>query len=324
MNFSSFKYLIKQGFKSMFANRMMSVASIGVLTACLFITGAATLLSFNVNNYATYLVGRSEIVVYLWDTEEQKLLYENPDAAPTTVTPIDADVVRTEIEKIENVKDYEFITKEQALAEVGEMLDEYNNLITDYQSGLRDNPLPASFRITVKNLLQIEETANKLNNIQGVQKIVSPNDLAIILISIKNAVNYAGIALIGILGIVSLVIVANTIRLTVFARRKEINIMKFVGATNTFIRMPFFVEGMAVGFISAVIAFALLSGSYIGFSHLLVTNLESSTSTWLTSIVTCLIPYKTLALPLFGVFAGSGILLGGIGSGMSIRKHLKV
>ncbi|MEG2769946.1 MAG: hypothetical protein RR902_03930, partial [Oscillospiraceae bacterium] len=95
MTFSSFRYLVKQGFKNMVANRLMSVASIGVLAACLFVTGAAALLSVNVNRYATYLVGRSEIIVYLWDTEEQRILAADPNAeVGDAVTPVNPDSIK--------------------------------------------------------------------------------------------------------------------------------------------------------------------------------------------------------------------------------------
>ncbi|MEG2053824.1 MAG: permease-like cell division protein FtsX, partial [Oscillospiraceae bacterium] len=279
----------------------------------------------NVNRYATYLVGRSEIIVYLWDTEEQRILAADPNAeVGDAVTPVNPDSIKAAIDQMSNIKEYEYISKEQALAEVGEMMEEYKNLLADYQNGVRENPVPANFRIKVDNLSEIEQTALSLQALPGVQKVTSPNDLAIILLSVKSAVNYAGWGLVAVLALVGLVIVSNTIRLTVFARRKEINIMKFVGATNTFIRMPFFVEGMAVGFIAAIIAFSLLSGGYVGLITLLTENLAGTTNTWLSSVVPCIMPFGEVWYYMLGIFSASGIVMGGLGSALSIHNHLKV
>lgn len=325
MTFSGIKYLIKQGLKSMRANRMMTVASIGVLTACLFVTGAAALLSLNVNSCAEYLVGRSEIIVYLWDTEEQANQAQNPqETPPETKTPINSEAVRAEINKLSNIKSCEFISKEQALAEVGEMLEEYKNLLQDYENGVRDNPVPANFRIKVNDLHNVRETAQQLEKLHGVQKVSSPNDLAIILLNIKAGVNYAGWGLVAVLGLVGLVVISNTIRLTVFARRKEINIMKFVGATNTFIRMPFFVEGIATGLISAALSFGLLSGGYVLVCWYLQQNTAQSNAIWLTAVKECLIPYSQIWPFMLLAVAAVGVVIGGLGSAFSVRKHLKV
>lgn len=328
MTFSSFWYLAKQGLKSMVANRMMTIASIGILTACLFVTGAATLLSLNINQYADYLVGTSETVVYLWDTKEQEAAEKALAAglelpAAETETPYDPEAVKSQLLQIGNIQSYVFVTKEEALKETYSMVgEEYAGLLSDYQSGERANPIPASFRIKVKDLRQVQETAAQLRAIEGVQKVDSPNELAVALINVKDGVNYAGWGLVAILGVVGLVIIANTIRLTVFARHKEINIMKFVGATNTFIRMPFFIEGIAVGLVSALLAFALLSGGYALLMNALTEQMAGGS--WMSSLIGCMIPYKAVWAPMLGWFCLAGAGMGGLGSAFSIRRHLKV
>lgn len=328
MTFSSFWYLTKQGLKNMVANRMMTIASIGILTACLFVTGAASLLSLNLNEYANYLVGTSETVVFLWDTREQeaseKALAEGLELpAAETQTPYDPEIIKSEILKLDNIQSYVFVSKEEALEEMAGLMGEgYEVLLSDYRNGSRPSPIPAKFILKVKDLRQVQETAVQLRAIEGVQKVNSPNELAVALINVKDGVNYAGWALVGILGLVGLVIIANTIRLTVFARHKEINIMKFVGATNTFIRMPFLIEGMAVGLISALLAFALLSGGYALLMNSLTEQLSSGS--WMAGLIGCMLSYGEVWAPMLGWFCLAGAGMGGLGSAFSIRKHLKV
>lgn len=328
MTFSSFWYLTKRGLKSMVANRMMTLASIGIVTACLFVTGAATLLSANLNSYADYLVGTSETVVFLWDSREQKQVEETlaaggelPDV--TTDTPYDAQAIQQQIQALPNVASAELISKDAALDEMSTLLGEgYEGLLEDYRDGTRPNPFPVKLYLKLHDLRQVENTRNEILAIDGVQQVNSPNELAVALINVKDGVNYAGWGLVVILGFVGLVIIANTIRLTVFARHKEINIMKFVGATNAFIRLPFFVEGIAVGLISAVLAFGLLSGGYI----LLLDSLkvEMASGGWLSNILGCMIPYTLVWPYMLGGFCLAGAGLGGLGSAFSVRKHLKV
>ena len=324
MIFSSFKYLFKQCMKSMYANRMMTLSSIGVLTACLFVTGAATMLSLNVTKSAEVLVGNTEIVAYVWNSEEEKILAANPDAeigvGKTLISP---DIVQAELDKIDNISSYEYISKEQALAEADAMMEEENGLLEDMKDGTRDSVFPASFRIKVKDSTDIAQTAAQIAAIVDIEEVRAPSELAGILLSVKNTVNYVGISLIAILIVVGLVVISNTIRLTVFARRKEINIMKFVGATNAFIRMPFFMEGMTVGLISAVVAFGFLSGSYVGIMALLQESTITTTSVIMQEISN-IIPYNAIWLPLLVAFIASGIVVGSIGTAFSIRKHLNV
>ena len=154
----------------------------------------------------------------------------------------------------------------------------------------------------------------------GVDFVDSPGELAGALVSLKQAVNIAGWGLVAVLAIVSLVVISNTIRLTVFARRKEINIMKFVGATNSFIRLPFLVEGTAIGIFSALLSFGIVSGAYLG----VIEALSTQGTGWLSNLYFNLLSYQAVWPWLAGGFLISGVVIGGFGSAISIRKHLKV
>lgn len=356
MRLSSISYLTRQGWKNMVNNRLMTVASVGILTACLFITGAAVLLGLNVNNFATYLAGQNEIIVYLKDGIEQPADGTAADstaadstaadstavdstaadsaaadgtaadsaaadgtAADTQLVPVDIDAAVAVIEGIDNVESYTYVSKDEALKEAIDWMGNYASLLEGYQE---DNPMPASFRITVKNLEELDDTVAQLETIQGVEYVKSPSDMAQILVTLKKAVNWVALGLVTVLGLVCVVVIANTIRLTVFARRKEINIMKYVGATNAFIRWPFFVEGMTSGLVAGLLAFGLISLGYTELVKYMTTRTD--TFTWLNNVFYTILPYSALRSRMLLAFVGVGVVLGGIGTAGSVRKYLKV
>ncbi len=307
MKITSFGYLIAQGWRNMISNKLMTIASIGVLTACLFITGVAALLSLNVTNYVEYLSAQNTVEIYLVDelTEDQII------------------DLRVRVETLENISSCEYISKAMAIEEMKLLMGEDADLLSAYEGeGNLENPLPASLRAQVINLEFLTSTVNEIENIMGAAtyRINVPENLTQILLTIQQTVTYVGWGLVGVLGIVSVVIISNTIRLTVFSRRKEINIMKYVGATNAFIRLPFFIEGMTVGAISGILATSLVGGGY----YALLYTATSPESFWHESIVEHLLPIELLA-PYFAIgFIAFGIIIGGIGCASSIRKHLKV
>ena len=156
--------------------------------------------------------------------------------------------------------------------------------------------------------------------IEGIESVKAPNEVADILTSIKHAVAAGGFFIVALLIAVSLVIIANTIKVTVFNRRKEISIMKFVGATDLFIRLPFFVEGFLLGLLSALVAFGLL---WVGYDYLLQMIAENPSS-WIQQAYQSLLPFKEMALRLLGWFAGGGIGVGVFGSMFFVNRYLKV
>lgn len=302
MKFSNFKYLVKQGFSNFKENRLMSVASIGVVISCLFIVGVCGLLALNINSFAKFLGDQNEIVAYLYDDASQEQVDEITEFLRTN----------------DNVASYNYISKEEALEEQMSYLGEYGDLLESYQGD--NNPLPASFRCKLKNLTEIQATSDRLSQFGGVEILSTPTELAGVLITIKNAAYYGGFSVLAILVFVSIVVISNTIRLTVFARRKEINIMKFVGATNGFIRLPFIVEGILIGTIGAVVTFAILSGGY----YYLLTYMAQNATGWLATVSGVLIPYGQIWWMMLVIFLGFGWFIGAVGSAISMKRYLKV
>ena len=202
-------------------------------------------------------------------------------------------------------------------------MGEYADVLQDYEGeGNEANPLPASFRIYVTDIALLDDTVAAIQQVGGdmFYRINSPTELGDILVQMRRVVNVAGWGLVAVLGIVSVVIISNTIRLTVFARRREINIMKFVGATNAFIRMPFFVEGMTVGALAGLISTVLVGGAYFAA----LKALAQPGAMWLDEFTQCLYPFHVVILPLAGIFILFGMFIGSAGCAFSIRKHLKV
>jgi cell division transport system permease protein len=302
MKFSNFKYLVKQGFSNFKENRLMSVASIGVVISCLFIVGVCGLLALNINSFAKFLGDQNEIVAYLYDDASQEQVDEITEFLKTN----------------ENVASYNYISKEEALREQMAYLGEYGDLLESYQGD--NNPLPASFRCKLKNLTEIQATSDRLSQFGGVEILSTPTELAGVLITIKNTAYYGGFAVLAILVFVSIVVISNTIRLTVFARRKEINIMKFVGATNGFIRLPFIVEGIIIGTVASVVTFAILSGGY----WYLLSYMSNNATGWLATVSSVLIPYGQIWWIMLVIFLGFGWFIGAAGSAISMKRYLKV
>ncbi len=302
MKFSSFKYLFKQGFSSFKSNKLMSMASIGVVTSCLIIVGVCGLLAVNVNSFVSFLGSQNEVVVYVEDGFSETTINE----------------IRQSIENHENINDFVYVSKEEALEESMRLLGDYGQLLAGYEG--ENNPLPASFRCTVHKLENLDETSVFLSSIEGVEYVSSSSELVSILITIRDVTYYSGLTVLALLVLVSLVVISNTIRLTVFARRKEISIMKYVGATNMFIRLPFIVEGMLIGTISALLTFGFVSAGYL----YLYDYITVQATGWITSLSTSLILYDDIWYYILLGFLGFGCLIGSLGSSISMKKYLGV
>lgn len=302
MKWSSFKYLTGQGLHSLLRNRLMTFASVGVLTVCLIITGIAGLFTMNMNSMMSYLRSQNEMVVY-----PQEDLDEN------TLAQLDG-----QLRSISGIKELEYISKDEALQRLKKSMGEKAYLL-DVLEG-EQNPLAVNYRVVLEDVAQLNEILPQIQAIEGVQEVVAPAELSDVVVNVNNVVMYGCIGLVVVLGCVSVVVISNTIRLTVFARRKEINIMKYVGATNTFIRMPFFVEGIAVG----LIAGALSSGLVLGGYYLLLMNTNLFAGFWSSMATAVLLPMDQVWWMVLGGFLVFGSLLGSLGTATSVRKHLKV
>ena len=301
MKWSSFRYLTKQGLHNLRANRLMSLASIGVLTACLLLTGIAGLFSANVNSLVEYLGDQNETVVYL----DQGLSDEQLASVDQTLRSMPGLAAVT------------YVSQEEVLETYKGYMSEYADLFNDFEE---DNPFHANYRVVLEDLNQMDEMIAQLEQIDGVYSVSAPTQLSSVFLTIQRAVTYAGWALVAVLALVSVVVISNTIRLTVFARRKEINIMKYVGATNGFIRWPFFVEGTSVGLISGLLAAGLVIGAYA----LVVNKVGAMSGFWGPILGSCLLSVGQVWSIVLGAFLIFGVIIGSIGTATSIRKYLEV
>ena len=230
---TGFGYLAKEGFKNVWNNRIMSIASVCVLISCLVLTGAAALFSLNVDKVVESVGKSNETSVYIKDGYSQ----------------LEAVYVGKAIEKLDNVESATFLSKEDAIKQYKSTLGD--DLFAEMQGR---NKLPDSFIVVMKDLSKYDDTVAQIKKIDGVDSISNHRELAKKLTDISNLVNMICIAVVCALTIISIFIIANTIRATMYSRRFEISIMKSVGATNSFVRWPFLIEGMIIGLISAIVS----------------------------------------------------------------------
>ncbi len=301
MKASSATYLVGQGLKSIWRNRMMSFASFCIILVSLLMVGMSVLTTINLNRIIDGIEEQSEAAVTIKDdiTEEQRTELEN------------------KIKGLPNVATVTFYSKDDAWQSMKEdMSDEQQDLFR-YAD---ENPLPDTFRVTVKDIRIMADTSIQIGTFDNVDSVKSPTQFADVLVSIKNILSIIMTAVIAALIVVCLIIISNTTRASVFARRKEINIMKYVGATNTFIRIPFFIEGMVVGVFAAGAALLLTKFAYEGVYSIF----KNDMSLWSILGVDNLYPFSKMAMRVTVAYLVSGAFIGAVGTSISASKHLKV
>ncbi len=288
-----FGYLSKEGVRSVWNNRMMSAASIGVLVSCLLITGAAMLISLNVNNVVEQVGKDNQITVFLKDDIDELTAIQK---------------VGPEIRHLDNICDCEFYSKDQAITE---WESELGPLFGELQG--EENPLPNAFHVTMVDLSQYGETVKSIKSVEGVDMISDRSEVAKRLTDLNRLVTQVGLWLVAALGIVSLFIISNSVRMTMYSRRFEISIMKSVGATNHFVRTPFVIEGIVLGLISGVLASCIIAFLY----EAMMTAVK-----YIVPITE--IPYDQLAVEMTGGFILFGMVVGAVGALISIGRYLNM
>ena len=292
MKGASLSYLTKEGFRNVWVNRLMSLASITVLMACLVIIGLGAMLFFNINSLLDNIESQNVIMVYVQDGTG------------------DADVqnMETTIKKMDNVESCVFVSKEDAFKAQLEDMGSDAELLKDME-----NPLPDAFKVSVKDMTHFNETVGELRAMSNVETVRENGDVADKLVNIRQGVTIVIAGMVALLFIVSLFIIANTIRITMFSRKLEISIMKAVGATNWFIRWPFMVEGVVIGIISSLVSFGVLAGLYQGVVYVFKDMLALFTPIGFLQYA----GYILLLFMVIGMFTGS------VGSLISMGKYLK-
>ena len=295
MKISNLGYLMKEGIRGIFLHGFMSFAAVLVTVACLVIVGSFSALVYNVNIMVEDLNKTNEVLAYV----------------DSGLTDAEARSIGTRINQISNVFKADFKSREKALEE----------FVADHQEeaafgGLIASDLRHRYVITLENNELMEETVSQLEAVPGIVKVTAAFEMAEGFLTLQNVLHIASIAVIGVLLVVSLLIISNTVKLALYDRKDEISIMKMVGATNGFIRLPFVVEGFTLGMVGAMIAFFIEWSMY----NLLVNRLAEVDTLKLFSFV----PFTELLLPMVATFIAAGLFVGIVGSWTSIRKFLDV
>ena len=289
------RYYLKEGISNFFSHRLMSVAAITVIAACLLITSSFSLVAYNLGIQVADLETQSEIMLWVDET------YTRPQAQ----------ALEEEIKQVDNVETVEFIPKEESLEDYKEQMGDDAYILEGLEN---DNPLRDGYRIVMKDVSLHQETVDALEKIDGIASTTSKKEFSDKLVKMRSVVNAISYTLIAMLGAVSIFIISNTVKLAMFARREEIAIMRMVGATNHFIRSPFIVEGLVLGDIASLVAFGLewLIYDYITEGVVGSTGLME------------MVAFPQFALPLLLMMLAAGLVLGSGGSVLTIRKFLKV
>lgn len=354
MKMGSVKYLVGEGVKNTWVNRLMSLASVGVLVACMVIIGLAILISENVNKAVGNLEQQNVVMAYMKDYSWA--LYGDKDVSSdtssnsssaaassgsTTLSATsgtestsgdekadengvkqsdyivhseeEAKALCDEIAKLDNVASVTYVSPEEGLESVKKSMLEGQESYFSFLDEKNGNPMSGAAKIQMKDMSRFDETVEQIKKFDGISDIQSQSDLAEKITAIKKGIGIAGFWIIAILMVIALVIVSNTIRVTMYNRKLEISIMKAVGATDSFVRIPFVVEGMLIGVVSALIAEGLLYFCYRVATETIIGTLGTSD----------IVHYSDVAGWLLLVFIGIGIFAGVLGSVIMISKYLR-
>ena len=295
MKLNNIGYLLKEGFRSIFQHGFMSFAAICVTVACLIIVGSFSALAYNLDIMVQDLNKTSEILVYI----------------DSSLSDAEARSIGTKINLLDNVLEAKFVSREEAL----------QNFVSDHDndsafSGVQPQDLRHRYVVTLEDNTKMQQTADLLLQLPGVDKINAAYELAEGFTTIQSVLHIVSVAVIAVLLVVSLLIISNTVKLAMYDRRDEIAIMKMVGATNGFIRLPFVVEGFSLGMIGAILAFGL---EWLGYDAML-NKIGSVDALQLFNFV----PFQELLLPMVATFTAAGMFVGIVGSWTSIRKFMDV
>ncbi len=295
MKINNIGYLLKEGIRGIFLHGFMSFAAVCVTVACLIIVGSFSILAYNLDVMVTELNQTSEILVYI----------------DSDLSDAEARSVGTKINALNNVLQAKFVSREEAL----------QNFVEDHDgdsafNGVQASDLRHRYVVTLEDNTLMDQTDAQLKNIPGVAKTDAAYELAEGFTTIQQVLHIASAALIAVLLVISLLIISNTVKLAMYDRRDEISIMKMVGATNGFIRLPFIVEGFSLGMMGAVLAFGL---EWIGYDAL-VDKISQVDALQLFTFV----PFESLLVPMLIVFGAAGLFVGIVGSWTSIRKFMDV
>lgn len=300
MRISGAGYLIKQGVRNILNNNIASVATFCVLTVSLLIVGFTGLFSLNINTFISGVEDKNEVVIFIADDADQEYIEE----------------LGNKLKADENISEVIFWSKEEALEGIKADMNDAEDIF----SYIDENPLPDAYRIKIKDITQMSSTLYAINSYSHIEKVKAPFDFVNILTGLKSVITaVCGLILISLV-LVSFVMISNITRASVETRHREIAIMKFVGATDSFIKIPFFIEGLVLGILAGVFASLL---TFAGYDRL-IALLSTETTLFSAMGSSGFIPLNSFMWPLAAIYVGAGALLASAGTVVSVKKHVKV
>ncbi len=295
MKLNRYGYLIGEGFRNIFTHGFMSFASVTIIIACLIVMGSFTLLDININQIIDDIGDQNQILAYV----DEDMTAQEASAK-----------LQTKLSALDNVASVDFVSRSEARDSFMEKYDE------SLMEGIDDEVFRHRFSIQLIDLSLMDETKAEIEDVDGIVKVNAPTEFADKFISVRNVISIVSLALIVILGFVSLFIMSNTIKLATYGRREEIAIMKMVGASNSFIRCPFIVEGLVLGVVGGGLAFLAQWGLYAALEAKIVESLGIS--------FVEIVPFAQVWPFVLITFLAVGILVGAVGGVIAIRNYLKV
>ena len=299
LKYNIFSYLIGEGFRNVFKNKKSTMASLMIMCATMIIFGIFFIIGENINYFIAEIESAQGIQVYI-----------NNDANEEEIKEIGQ-----KIKELNGVNTVEFVSKEDALNQMKEKFKEKEYLLEGYE---QNNIFPASYVVTLTDLSLSGQVQKDISQLQNIKKITSRDETVTTLINLAKGVRIVTGAILILLVVISIFIISNTIKLTVHARRKEISIMKYVGATNGFIRWPFIVEGILIGIMAGMISIVLVGGAYSVIAEKMVNT------DFMQVIGMSLLKFSDMFTLIVIVYLILGIGIGALGSIISMRKYLKV
>ncbi len=301
MRASGVRYLMGKGIENIWKNRVMAFASFCVLFISLLLVGLSVLVSINISSMIGGVENKNEVIIYLQE-----------DATDMEISELYGELIR-----MDNIAEVNFYSKEEAFEDMKDNMSDYEMV---FDSLGDDNPLVDAYRVRVGDITFMEDTIDRISALPNIESIRAPMDFVNILTELRQILTVICGVIILALVIISIVIIANTTKASVFARRAEIQIMKYVGATNSFIRIPFFVEGMVTGFIAGCAAIAVTWFGYDALIGLLTRGTNVIAIFGMTSIV----QFDDVKVPVIAAYLIAGTFFGALGTVFSTRKHLNV
>ena len=298
MKYNILGYLIGEGFSNVFKNKKSTGASLIIMCATMIIFGIFLILGENINHFVDQVKSEQGFQVFI----------------KTDATQEEIDAVGEQIRAIDGVNTADFVSKEDALNSMRERLKDTKGVL----DGFDVEQFKASYMVTVTDLNNSKDIQNQILQIENVVKITSSDETVSTLIGLANGIRIVTGVILLLLVVISIFIIANTIKLTVHARRKEISIMKYVGATNGFIRWPFIVEGMIIGIVASLISIVIVGGAYNILANQLVN------ADFMQIMNASLVSLQDMLSSIIFVYMLLGIGIGVLGSVISMRKYLKV